>query len=131
MKIPLHKLSNAYDVLSKLSKENLPIKLSYAINKNMKCFDNDNKFYKNKIYELYRTYFKTDDNGNFISTEIDNNTTSYQIKEGKSEELANKISELNNIETEVEVYGIDLDMLMNSNISVKAEIFNIIDFLIQ
>ena len=130
MKITLSKLSDAYNSLSKLAQEQLPIKLSYAINKNMRFFESDTSFYKNKMYELYRTYFKTDDNGNFISEEIDSNTASYQIKDGKAQELTQKIRELNDTVADVEIYSIDLELLMSSNITVEANVFNNIDFLI-
>ena len=82
------------------------------------------------MYELYQTYFKTDENGQFLVTEIDENTSSYQVKEGKTEELTKKIQELNNTEISIETYPFDLDLLINSNIQIEANLFNDIDYLI-
>ncbi|MCI9541119.1 MAG: hypothetical protein HFG39_08685 [Lachnospiraceae bacterium] len=130
MPITLFKLSNTYHTLSELAKEKLPIKLSYAINKNIHFLEPDYHFYQNKMYELYQTYFKTDENGQFLVTEIDENTSSYQVKEGKTEELTKKIQELNNTEISIETYPFDLDLLINSNIQIEANLFNDIDYLI-
>lgn len=130
MTITLYKLSNAYNTLIKLSKERLPIKLSYAINKNIHYLENDYKFYKNSMYELYRTYFETDENGQFISKEIDENTSSYKIKFGQEAELTQKINELNNTDVNTETYEIEFDLLITSAINVEANIFDDLDFLI-
>ena len=64
MKMTLNEVRVRYSNLSSISGKHLPVKLSYAIGKNMINLESELKISEKKRTELAETYAKKDENGN-------------------------------------------------------------------
>ena len=86
----------------------LPLKGAYKLNKIKKAVEKEADFYTEKFQEIVDTYAKKDDNGNLIYSEDGNQI---MIKEGMIEECNQALTDLQELEVEVENYGLTLDDL--------------------
>ena len=131
MDLTLIKVVNAYDALQRIKNRTFPIKIAYAINKNMQLFKGDVDFYKKNINDIYNQYLEKDIKGNFITVSETKDSTSFKIKEGMDLEMGQKMKELNETEINIDVYMISLNMLMELNIDIEPSVLNNIDFILQ
>ena len=86
----------------------LPLKGAYKLNKIKKAVEKEGEFYTEKFQEIVDTYAKKDDNGELVFSEDGNQI---MIQEGKIEECNQALADLQELEVEVENYGLTLDDL--------------------
>ena len=92
------------------SNTTLPLKGAYKLNKIKKAIEKESEFYVEKFQEIVSTYAKHDDNGNLIYSEDGNQI---MIKDGMVEECNKALEDLQNLEAQIENYGLTLEDLGN------------------
>ena len=86
----------------------LPLKGAYKLNKIKKAVEKEGEFYTEKFQEIVNTYAKKDENDQLVFSEDGNQI---MIQEGKIEECNQALADLQELEVEVENYGLTLDDL--------------------
>ncbi len=129
MKLTLSKIYDSYITLQHMSENKLPVKISYAIYKNINIMKNEVTFLENERLKLGEEYVERDNENNPIP--LDNSNSSYKIIEGKEKEYNEKYQLLWNTEVEIEPYKINLDLLLNSDIRIEPAIFEGLDFILE
>lgn len=94
-----------------------PVKLMYTINRNLDHLRNAIKPFEASRQEIVSKYYETNKNGKLAAID------------GKKEIAESEMSELLDIETEVEISKIPLDMI--ESIEVSGDEFDAIDFMIE
>lgn len=123
-KITNFEMLNGLNTLGMLSGARLPIKISYAIKKNIEIISRELKTYEEERTALINKYGEKDKEG---KVRIENNI--YIIKDAVS--FNKDIQELQSIENEVDFYDISLDSLLNSNIELTTAELTSIEFLLK
>lgn len=90
------------------NKTNLPLKGAYKINKIRKALEKEGEFYTNKFQEIVDTYAKKDDDGNLIFNE---DGSQIIIQEDKISECNTALSELQQLEVDIDTYNLTLEDL--------------------
>lgn len=101
---------NIVNFLNGIADKKLPQKISYAITRNIMIFSKEYEIYSNsliKIYESYKGFAVEDENGNIMRNDMDIPVLS---DEEKQKQMNIEISELLNIEIDVDVYTISNDL---------------------
>lgn len=127
MKLSNEKILNTINVLGNLNNTQLPIKLAYAISKNINKIDIELKTYNDEKVKLINKYAEKDKEGNVISDEHGH----IIIEEKHKEDWNNDISELLSIENEIDIHKIQLDDLLNANYNISPAELSMIDFMIE
>ena len=109
MKLSNEKILNTINVLGNLNNTQLPIKLAYAISKNINKIDIELKTYNDEKVKLINKYAEKDKEGKVISDEHGH----IIIEEKHKEDWNNDILELLSIENEIDIHKIQLDHLQN------------------
>ena len=86
----------------------LPLKGAYKLNKIKKAVEKEGEFYTEKFQEIVEKYAKHDENGELVFSEDGNQI---MIKDGMVDECNQALEDLQNLEVEVENYGLTLDDL--------------------
>lgn len=86
----------------------LPLKGAYKLNKIKKAVEKESEFYQEKFQEIVNTYAKKDENGNIVFSEDGNQI---MIKDGMVDECNQALEDLQNLEVEIETYGLALEDL--------------------
>lgn len=131
MEIKLSEIATAFNSLQNIADRKFPIKLSYAINKNIQLLKGEFLFYQNKVQELYDSYLEKDKDGNYIILNETDGHVSLKIKEGMQKEFGDKLKELNEITAEINVHTIKLDLLLESNVEIEPTIIESISFILE
>lgn len=120
MKLSNEKILNTINVLGNLNNTQLPIKLAYAISKNINKIDIELKTYNDEKVKLINKYAEnSNEHGHII------------IEEKHKEDWNNDISELLSIENEIDIHKIQLDDLLNANYNISPAELSMIDFMIE
>lgn len=127
MKLSNEKILNTINVLGNLNNTQLPIKLAYAISKNINKIDIELKTYNDEKVKLINKYAEKDKEGKVISNEHGH----IIIEEKHKEDWNNDISELLSIENEIDIHKIQLDDLLNANYNISPAELSMIDFMIE
>ena len=129
MKLTLsnERIVNTINTLGNLNNTQLPIKLAYAISKNINKIDIELKTYNDEKAKLINKYAEKDKEGNVISDEHGH----IIIEEKHKEDWNNDISELLSIENEIDIHKIQLDDLLNANYNISPAELSMIDFMIE
>ena len=117
VKLTLNKISNIVEILSSIIIDNF--KVNYWISRNMSNLEQSHEFMIEERNKIYERYLNRDDKGNYII--VNNNNLQFNLKETTKEfikEFENKMNELFNLECEVDVYLIDVETVMEKNISL-------------
>ena len=120
------KILNTINVLGKLNNSQLPIKVAYAISKNVNKIESELKVYNTEKAKLIDKYGVKDEEGKLIADEYGN----VNIKAEHREEWNSDIKELLSIENEIDIHMINLDDLLNSNYSISPAELSAIEFMI-
>lgn len=126
MKLSNEKILNTINVLGNLNNTQLPIKLAYAISKNINKIDIELKTYNDEKVKLINKYAEKDKEGKVISDEHGH----IIIEEKHKEDWNNDILELLSIENEIDIHKIQLDDLLNANYNISPAELSMIDFMI-
>ena len=86
----------------------LPLKGAYKLNKIKKAIEKESEFYTEKFQEIVEKYAKHDDNGNLVFSDDGNQI---MIKDGMVEECNQALADLQELEIEIETFGLTLDDL--------------------
>jgi len=86
----------------------LPLKGAYKINKIKKAVEKESEFYQEKFQEIVDQYARKDENGEVVFSEDGNQI---MIKEGMVEECNKALEDLQELEVEIDNYGLTLDDL--------------------
>lgn len=124
MKLSNEKLVNSIGVLSKLTNMELPIKLSYAISKNITKVDRELEAYNKERQKLIEKYGEKDEEGK-LKTKEDGTINILDIESFNSD-----LKEILEIETEVDIHLIDLDNI-NVDINIAPGELMVIDYMFK
>ena len=127
LKLSNEKIINTINVLGKLNNAQLPIKVAYAISKNVNKIESELKVYNTEKAKLIDRYAKKDEEGKLKADEYGN----VNIKEEHMEDWNKDVKELLSIENETDVHMIQLDDLLNSNYNISPAELTAIDFMIN
>ena len=86
----------------------LPLKGAYKLNKIKKAIEKEGEFYTEKFQEIVEQYAKHDDDGNLVFSDDGNQI---MIKDGMVEECNQALADLQDLEVEIETYGLSLEDL--------------------
>lgn len=86
----------------------LPLKGAYKLNKIKKAVEKEGEFYTEKFQEIVDTYARKDDDGNLVFSDDGNQI---MIKDGMVEECNQALADLQDLEVEIETYGLSLEDL--------------------
>ncbi len=93
---------DGYEALKQIP---LPIKVSYALARASKQIKEDIDFYTTKFQEIIFLYAEKDKDGNYVYTD---GGQFIKVQEGKEEECQAKITELEQLETKIDIEPITL-----------------------
>ncbi|WP_455797564.1 hypothetical protein [Clostridium butyricum] len=113
IKVTNREMESKVNILRKLSNMKLPVKVSYAIAKNINTIDKELKVFISERDKLIKEYAIKDEHGN---PKVENNQ--YLFPDGKEEECNSKYAELLDIEVELQLREINIDDLINSNVDL-------------
>ena len=83
----------------------LPLKGAYKLNKIKKAVEKEGEFYSEKFQEIVDKYAKHDDDGNLVFNE---DGSQIMIKDGMVDECNQALADLQELEVEIENYGLSL-----------------------
>ena len=86
----------------------LPLKGAYKLNKIKKAIEKEGEFYTEKFQEIVDLYAKKDDDGNLIFSD---DGSQIMIKDGFVDECNQALSDLQNLEVQIENYELTLEDL--------------------
>lgn len=118
---------NTINALSKLNNAQLPIKVAYAISKNVNKIESELKVYNTEKAKLVNKYGEKDKEGKLKVGENGN----VSLKEEHIEDYNRDIKELLSIENEMDIHMIKLDDLLNSDYNISPSELMTIDFMIN
>lgn len=129
MKLTLsnERIVNTIDVLGELNNAKLPVKVAYAITKNINKINSELKAYNEEKAKLIDKYGEKDKEGKLKVDKKGN----IPLKEEHIEEWNRDIAELLSIENEIDIHMINLDDLLNSNCNISPAGLVAIDFMIN
>lgn len=127
MKITIRKILNDTNSLAVISQKQLPIKVSYAIAKNIKKLENELKIYNEERQKLIDKYCIKDEEGNNVIDENNN----LKIADEHLDNWNKEINELMDIEVDIDIHKFNLDSLMNGNYDMTPAELMIIDYMIE
>lgn len=121
------RIVNTINVLGELNNAKLPVKVAYAITKNINKINSELKAYNEEKTKLIDKYAEKDKEGKLKADEYGNVT----LKEEYIQEWNRDIAELLAIENEIDIHMINLDDLLNSNYNISPAELMTIDFMIK
>lgn len=125
MKLSNRTIINTINAIGGARERALPIKASYAISKNLLKLEKEVEAYNLEREKLLKKYAEKDEEGEIKADELGNIKFVKKYKEKWNKE----ISELLDIEVEVDIHKFDLSVLDNVEMSVQE--LMAIDFMIQ
>ena len=127
MKITIRNILNDTNSLAVISQKQLPIKVSYAIAKNIKKLESELKIYNEERQKLIDQYCIKDNEGNNVIDENNN----LKIADEHLDAWNKEINELMDIEVDIDIHKFNLDSLMNGNYDMTPAELMIIDYMIE
>ncbi|MDB2161502.1 hypothetical protein PMX22_17055 [Clostridium butyricum] len=126
IKVTNREMESKVNILRKLSNMKLPVKVSYAIAKNINTIDKELKVFISERDKLIKEYAIKDEHGN---PKVENNQ--YLFPDGKDEECNSKYAELLDIEVELQLREINIDDLINSNVDLTPNDMLELEFMLK
>ena len=105
-------LSNLYNSIKDTK---MPIKTTYKFSRLMRRAEQELNFYSEEFQKIIKTYAKTDENGNYC---FSSDGQSIEIIDGKQAECNTKITELRNLEVDINDIKFSLDEIDCLNLSI-------------
>lgn len=127
MKLTNRKIVNDANFLGALTHKQLPIKVSYAIAKNVSKIENELEIYNKERQKLIDKYCVKDEEGNNV---IDENNQ-LKIADEHLEAWSKDINELLDIEVDINIHKFNVNDLLNSNCEMTASELMLIDYMIE
>lgn len=107
MQLTMNQVTGLHDFYQEIQGKNLPIKVSYNLSKLGISLEKEMSFYTKKMQEIVLACGETDKDGNYVFT--DETKTSIKLKEGKTGEFREKITELHALTVELEIPDFSID----------------------
>ena len=126
MKLTNRKIVNDANLLGNLTHKQLPIKVSYAIAKNISKIEKELEIYNKERQKLIDKYCLKDEEGNLID---ENNQ--FKIDDGNLEAWNKDMNELLDIEIDINIHKFSKDDLFNSNCNITPAELMLIDYMIE
>ena len=126
MKLKNRKIVNDANLLGNLTHKQLPIKVSYAIAKNISKIEKELEIYNKERQKLIDKYCLKDEEGNLID---ENNQ--FKIADGNLEAWNKDMNELLDIEIDINIHKFSKDDLFNSNCNITPAELMLIDYMIE
>ncbi|WP_286233358.1 DUF1617 family protein [Romboutsia ilealis] len=127
MKLTNRKIVNDANFLGALTQKQLPVKVSYAIAKNISKIENELKIYNIERQKLIDKYCVKDEEGNNV---IDENNQLIIADENMTD-WNNAINELLDIEVEIDIHKFNINDLMYSNVEFTPSELMLIEYMIE
>ena len=127
MKISNRKIILDQDVLNEISQLQLPVKVSYAISKNISKLNSELKTFYSQRQLLIDKYCERDEEGNKIADDKGN----IHIAAEHLETWGKEIEELLDIENEVDIHKFKLECFENYNIKLTPSQMSAINYMIE
>lgn len=124
MKLSNEKLVNSIGVLNKLTNMELPIKLSYAISKNITKINRELVVYNKERQKLIEKYGEKDEESK-LKTKEDGTINILDI-----DSFNKDLKEILDIETEVDIHVIDLEKV-NVDINITPGEIMLVDYMFK
>lgn len=125
-KMTNREMQGKVQILSNISNKQLPVKVSYAIAKNINSINKELKIFAEEKMKIIGEYALKDEHGN---PKIKENKT-YEFIEDKEEECNSKYNELLDIEVELTIRQINVNDLLNSNVNFTPGELMELDFML-
>lgn len=125
MEITNRELLNKVQVLSVLSNKQLPVKVSYALAKNINSINKELKIYEEEKLKIAKECSLKDESGN---PKIDNNQ--YVLIEDKKEVFSEQVNELLDIEIDLPIRQVNVNELLNSSVEFSPAELMELDFML-
>lgn len=126
MKLTNRKIVNDANLLGNLTHKQLPIKVSYAIAKNISKIEKELEIYNKERQKLIDKYCLKDEEGNLID---ENNQ--FKIADVNLEAWNKDMNELLDIEIDINIHKFSKDDLFNSNCNITPAELMLIDYMIE
>ncbi|MGL5559199.1 MAG: DUF1617 family protein [Paraclostridium dentum] len=127
MKLTNRKIVNDSNFLGTLTNMQLPIKVSYAIAKNVSKIEKELELYNKEKQKLIDKYCIKDEKGN---NKIDENNQ-FKIADENLDDWNKSINELLDIEIEIDTHKFNINDLLNSNLDMTPSELMLIDYMIE
>ena len=127
MNLTIRKILNDTNALVVISQKQLPIKVSYAISKNIKKLEKELKIYDEERQKLIDKYCIKDEEGNNVIDENNN----LKIADEHLKAWNKEINELMDIEVDIDIHKFNLYDLMCGNYDMTPAELMIIDYMIE
>ena len=126
IKLSNKKILDDANALSSLNNKQLPVKVSFAISKNIGKIESVLKIYNTEREKLLEKYSKKDGEGKFI---IENGNIT--IQENRVEEWNKDIEDLLAIENEVEIHKFSIAEFNGKDYEISPAELTTIDYMIE
>lgn len=127
MKLINRKIVEDSNFLGALTQKQLPIKVSYALAKNISKIEVELKIYNDERQKLIDKYSIKDEDGKIV---IDENNQ-LKISEEHLEAWNKDINELLEIEVDIDIHKFKIDDLIYSNCEMTPAEIMLIDYMIE
>ncbi len=127
MKLTNKTIENSINSLARLSLMELPVKVSYAIAKNINKINKEIKVFNSERQKLIQKYSIKDKDGKPKVNEDD----TISIKEDLLEEWNRELNELLEIENDIDIHLIKEDDLINASGNISPSILIDVEYMIQ
>lgn len=127
MKLTNRKIVQDANFLGALTQKQLPIKISYAIAKNVSKIEKELDIYNKERQTLLDKYCIKDEKG---KNKIDENNQ-LKIADEHLETWNKDINDLLDIEVDIDIHKFKLDDLLNSNVDMTASELMLIDYMVE
>lgn len=127
MGLKIEDILNNKESLAMVAQKNLPVRISYAITKNIRKIEKELDFYFNEKSKLVEKYSEKDENGKTIVGENGLITIAKEHIEIWNKEHM----DLLNIDVDIKVHMINEIDLLNTNIDITPADLLAIDFMIE
>ena len=127
MKLTNRRIVNDATFLSNLANKQLPIRVSYAIAKNVSKIESELEVFNAERQKLLDQYCVKDEEG---KNKIDENNQ-LRIDGEHLESWSKDLEELLDIEVEIDMHKFNINDLLNSNCEMTASELMLIDYMIE
>ena len=127
MKITNRRIVNDSNFLASLMHRQFPVKISYAISRNISKLESDLKIYNSEREKIINKYCKKDEEGNLVIDESNN----YSIEEEYIDICNKELNELLDIEVDIDIHKFKLNDLLQCNLEVSPADLSLIDYMIE
>ncbi len=127
MKLTNRRIVNDANFLGTLNNKQLPIKVSYAISKNISKLESELKIYNKERQKLIDKYCIKNEEGENL---IDENNQ-LKIADKHLDTWSKELNELLDIEIEIDIHRFKLDDLTHGNYEMSPAEISLIDYMIE